>query len=159
MCCDKLYSMEGLSLLCITRTGRFSIVRLFEFGNCYFFDRKQKNDTPLGKYDEQNHLSVFLTGRAQRENWNAVSRKVDIYDLKGFTDNILLLTGIPVSSLELISDTSGIFSQGMAYRMGNRILVKLGSLSPVLLKKFDLRQDVFYADFNWSLSIQLPESR
>ncbi len=35
--------------------------------------------------------------------------------------------------------------------MEDGILVKLGSLSPVLLKKFDLRQDVFYADFNWSL--------
>jgi phenylalanyl-tRNA synthetase beta chain len=30
-------------------------------------------------------------------------------------------------------------------------LVTLGTLLPALLKKFDLRQDVFYAEFNWSL--------
>jgi phenylalanyl-tRNA synthetase beta chain len=30
-------------------------------------------------------------------------------------------------------------------------LVILGSLSTDLLKKFDFRQDVFYADINWSL--------
>jgi phenylalanyl-tRNA synthetase beta chain len=35
--------------------------------------------------------------------------------------------------------------------MGNGTLVTLGALSQALLKKFDFRQDVFYADFNWSL--------
>jgi phenylalanyl-tRNA synthetase beta chain len=116
---------------------------LFEFGNCYALYPKPKDKTPLEKYREENHLAVFLTGRAQKENWNASSRKVDLYDLKGFVNTILLRAGTPSSSLETGSDTSGIFSQGLAYTMGNGTLVTLGALSQALLKKFDFRQDVF----------------
>jgi phenylalanyl-tRNA synthetase beta chain len=140
----------GLESLVYNQNRKIFDCKLFEFGNCYFLDPEKDNKTPLGKYIEQNHLSIFMTGRAQMENWNAAGRKADIYDLKGFTDAILLRVGIPVSSLEMISDTSEIFSQGMTYRMKGETLVNLGSLSPALLKKFDLRQDVFYADFNWT---------
>jgi phenylalanyl-tRNA synthetase beta chain len=140
----------GLESLVYNQNRKIVDCKMFEFGNCYVFDLKQDHTTPLGKYTEQNHLSIFLTGRAQIENWNAIGRKVDIYDLKGFVDAILLRAGIPGSSLEMISDTSEIFSQGITYRMKGNPLVGLGSLSPALLKKFDLRQDVFYADFNWT---------
>jgi phenylalanyl-tRNA synthetase beta chain len=142
----------GLESLVYNQNRKIFDCKMFEFGNCYFFNQKEEDDkNPLGRYIEQNHLSIFLTGRMQRENWNAIGRGVDIYDLKGFVDAILFRVCIPVSSLEMNSNTSEIFSQGISYRMDGNALVTLGSLSPALLKKFDLRQDVFYADFNWTL--------
>jgi phenylalanyl-tRNA synthetase beta chain len=141
----------GLETLVYNQNRKIADGKLFEFGNCYALYPNQEDKTPLEKYREENHLAVFLTGRAQKENWNASSRKVDLYDLKGFVNTILLRAGIPSYSLETGSDTSGIFSQGLAYTMGNGTLVTLGVLSQALLKKFDYRQDVFYADFNWSL--------
>jgi len=141
----------GLETLVYNQNRKIADCKLFEFGNCYALYPNPKDKTPLDKYREENHLAVFLTGRAQKENWNASSRKFDLYDLKGFVNTILLRAGIPSSSLETGSDISGIFSQGLAYTMGNETLVTLSALSQTLLKKFDFRQDVFYADFNWSL--------
>lgn len=141
----------GLESLVYNQNRKIFDCKMFEFGNCYFLNPKEGDKTPLGKYSEENHLSLFMTGRIQRENWNAMGRKADIYDLKGFVDAILFLVGIPVSSLEMISNTSGILSQGMTYKIGSSIFVNLGLLSMTILKKFDLRQDVFYADFNWTL--------
>jgi phenylalanyl-tRNA synthetase beta chain len=56
-----------------------------------------------------------------------------------------------LSSLKTDPDTSGIFSQGLAYRIENRTFVVFGVLHKSLMRKFDFRQDVFYADINWSL--------
>jgi phenylalanyl-tRNA synthetase beta chain len=141
----------GLETLVYNQNRKIFDCKLFEFGNCYFLDHKHEDKSPLNKYLEQNHLSIFLTGRMQKENWIAISRKIEIYDLKGFIDTILLHMGIPVSALEIVLNNSGIFSKGMTYRMGNITLVELGSLSQAILKKSDFRQEVFYADFNWTL--------
>ena len=37
------------------------------------------------------------------------------------------------------------------YKLKDKTLVSLGTLSAVLLKKFDMRQDVYFADFNLGL--------
>ncbi|MCX6247070.1 MAG: phenylalanine--tRNA ligase subunit beta [Bacteroidetes bacterium] len=141
----------GLESLEYNQNRKNADCKLFEFGNCYGLYPGQGNESPLKKYREENHLALFMTGRAQVENWNSLNRKVDIYDLKGFVDTLLFRCGISDFVLETRTETSGVFSQGIAYRMGDKTLVTLGTLAPALIKKFDLRQDVHYADFNWSL--------
>jgi len=141
----------GLETLVYNQNRKIADCKMFEFGNCYTLNPGRKDKTPLEKYKEENHLAIFLTGRLQKENWKTSGRKVDNYDLKGFISTILLRAGIPFSFLEAVPDTSGIFSRGMVYTIRDRTLVSMGSLSPGLLKKFDFRQDVFYADFNWDL--------
>jgi phenylalanyl-tRNA synthetase beta chain len=141
----------GLETLAYNQNRKIADCKLFEFGNCYSLIPDRKEKSPLDKYREEEHLAIFLTGRMQKENWDALGRKVNIYDIKGFANTVILRAGISLSSLEMVNEISGIFSQGLTYRIGNGTLVTLGALSTALLKKFDLRQDVFYADFNWSL--------
>jgi phenylalanyl-tRNA synthetase beta chain len=141
----------GLESLVYNQNRKISDCKLFEFGNCYFFNPVNEGTTRLENYREENHLAIFLTGRAQKENWNVPVRKEDIYDLKGFVNAILLHAGIPLTSLETVTGTAGVFGQGQIYSTGKETLVSFGNLSQAILKKFDLRQDVFYADFNWSL--------
>ena len=144
----------GLETLVYNQNRKIPDCKVFEFGNCYFLNNKPQEDKfPLNKFDEQHHLSIFMTGRVQKENWNIPDRKVEIYDLKGFVDAILNNTGISTSSLELVSSNSEIFSQGIAYKIKEGTLVNFGSLSQAALTKSDIRQDVFYADFNWTLLI------
>jgi phenylalanyl-tRNA synthetase beta chain len=145
----------GLETLVYNQNRKITDSKLFEFGNCYALNPDSTNGSVLGKYREENHLSLFLSGRAQRENWNALSRKADIYDLKGFVNTILLRTGVPSSNFEMVPEASGIFSQGLTYRRGHEPLVVMGAISPLILKRFDIRQDVFYAEFNWSLLFSL----
>jgi phenylalanyl-tRNA synthetase beta chain len=141
----------GLETLEYNQNRKIADCKLFEFGNCYSLTAGKDEKTPLDKYEEVNHLAVFLAGRAQKENWNAPARKVDVYDLKGFVDTMLLRAGIPLTSLEMFAESPGLFSQGMTYRMDGKTLVMFGALSPAVLKQFDLRQEVLYADFNWDL--------
>jgi len=144
----------GLETLAYNQNRKVYDCKLFEFGTCYFFKPDGGEKKPLGKYGEENHLAIFMTGRARKENWNVQNENVDIYDLKGFVNSIIDQTGIPVSFLETILDNSGIFVQGLKLCLKGVTLVRLGVLSPQLLRKFDLRQDVFYADFDWSFLLR-----
>ncbi|MGA3012654.1 MAG: phenylalanine--tRNA ligase subunit beta [Bacteroidales bacterium] len=141
----------GLESLVYNQNRKISDCKLFELGNCYFLKNEKDHNSQLNKYDEQNHLSIFLTGRIQPENWNVLSRKADIYDLKGFIDNILLHCRLSVSNFQMVTNNSGIFSQGIDYMMDDVKFVTLGSLSQSILKNMDLRQEVFYADLNWTI--------
>jgi phenylalanyl-tRNA synthetase beta chain len=140
----------GLETLAYNQNRKITDCKLFEFGNCYSLSLQQEDKSSLDKYIEENHLNVFITGRAKKENWNVSGRKADIYDLRGFINSIIQRTGLSFSSIETLPDTSGIFSQGLRYRIKSKTLVVLGALSNVLLKQLDIRQEVLYADFNWS---------
>jgi phenylalanyl-tRNA synthetase beta chain len=144
----------GLETLAYNQNRKIADCKLFEFGNCYNIDTHQKSKSALDKFNEEEHLALFLTGRAQKENWNAAGRKVDIYDLKGFVNTVIRLAGIPVAGMETVALTSGLFRQGLAYKTGKQTLVAFGTLPSPLLKKFDLRQEVCYAEFNWSVLLK-----
>jgi phenylalanyl-tRNA synthetase beta chain len=139
----------GLETIVYNQNRKIIDCRFFEFGNCYLL--VPSDGTPLDKYREEYHLALFMTGRAQKESWNMADRKSDIYDLKGFVNTVLLRAGIDLALLETKSLSSGIFREGLAYQVGGNNMVTLGLLSRNLLKQFDCRQDVFYADFDWDL--------
>lgn len=144
----------GLESLAYNQNRKIADCKFFEFGNCYFLDAPSKKESALEKYREEEHMALFLTGRAQEENWNSPGRKVDIYDLKGFANSVIRRAGILPGTIAMTSASTGIYSQGMVYKTGNKTLGSLGVLSHSILKKFDLRQEVYYAEINWSLLLK-----
>lgn len=45
--------------------------------------------------------------------------------------------------------TSDVFAEGIALTIGAETLVEFGTLKKSILKHFDIKQEVLYADFNW----------
>ena len=54
-----------------------------------------------------------------------------------------------------VPSTSDVFSEGIAIAIGNDTLVELGVVKKSILKHFGIKQEVFYADFNWALILKL----
>ncbi|MCX6245139.1 MAG: phenylalanine--tRNA ligase subunit beta [Bacteroidetes bacterium] len=140
----------GLETIVYNQNRKITDCSLFEFGNCYSLVPGEKKGNDLEKYREEYHLALFMTGRQQKENWNASDRKIDLYDLKGFVNMVLVRAGMDLSSLETKNESSAILREGLACFSGNERIVTLGILSRNLLKQFDSRQDIFYSDFNWN---------
>jgi phenylalanyl-tRNA synthetase beta chain len=68
--------------------------------------------------------------------------------LKGIVDNVLRklsVQGFQTTALEA-NDT---FAYGVKYHRGSSVLVEFGRLDSGLARKMDIKQEVFYADFNW----------
>jgi len=139
----------GLEALAYNINRKKSDLKFFEFGNSYA--------KVFSEYEEQKRLSMFATGNVTAANWNLESKPVDFFLFKGYIDALFQRLGINKLTTEPTS--SDIFSEGITYVLGDKKLVSFGSLRKVILKHFDIKQEVFYADFNWNAILKVISSK
>lgn len=128
------------------------IIKLYEFGNVWSLGlKKSDNKGRLADYADENHLMLTMSGNFQPVNWSTLEIKSNFFVLKTVVNNVLERIGYNPENIQK-SETklNDIFSYGMTYSMGREVLVEIGSVSRKILKKFDISQDVFYAEFNWT---------
>lgn len=121
----------------------------FEFGKTY------ATHAP-GKYEETEHLSLYLTGRKRPESWLYQAAPVDFYYLKGYIANILAQLGI--RQLQWAEQEAPGLHHAWQIKAKNLPLVTLGAVTAQKLKQFDIKQPVWFADINWqSVLAALPK--
>lgn len=120
-------------------------LRFFEFGKTY-------GSSEPGKYDEINHCCLYLTGNLQPESWKGKPVPVDFYYLKGVCSAICDLTGIKGENHRLHHPK---LATGLEIRQGEKIIFVAGEVDAAILRKFDIRQPVFFADIYWDNLLEL----
>lgn len=131
---------SGLDTILHNQNYQNRNLRLFEFGKSYLKTEKGFNET--------EHLTIFLTGQKQEENWlNKDKATVSYYALKALVNNVLGRLGISGYQTSVVQDE--IFAFGLKYHRGPQTLVTFGRVTGALTKQFSLKQEVFYAEFNW----------
>jgi len=132
-------------------------LKLYEFGNCYFFDKTASRNEPLTPYTENEHLALYITGRKQEQTWNAQEEQTSFYYLKSFVENILERLGLNSNKLDMEKADAELFSDGVTYSMNGDPVVDLGIISRTFLSQFEIEQDVFFADFHWNTVLKMIE--
>lgn len=146
----------GLESIAYNQNRKNTDLKMYEFGFTYNLNPAKSNpDFPLAKYNESKHLSVFITGNTMGEHWYKELQKSDFYSLKLYAINILKRLGINEKQLKTSNEISAEFSFGQSISVNNKILLEFGALSKKTLKDFDIKQEVFYADFNWDHIVKL----
>jgi phenylalanyl-tRNA synthetase beta chain len=140
---------SGLEAISYNINRRNSDLKLFEFGKSY---RKL-----LSGYNEKKHLTLFITGNRANESWTNPEKPSDFFLFKGYVTSILSRLGFDKVVNQPI--TSDFFAEGIAIGLENDILVELGTVKKSILKHFDIKQEVFYAEFNWDLVIKLLSNK
>ena len=135
---------SGLEAVSYNINRKNADLKLFEFGKTYH--------NYLAGYEEKKHLSLFLTGNRNRESWTQTQKPSDFFLFKGYAIGILLRLGITKIQNQPVD--SDVFSEGITIGYGNDSLVKLGIVKKSILKHFGIKQEVFYADFNWALILK-----
>lgn len=133
---------SGLETILHNQNYQNRNLRLFEFGKSYL-----KNEEG---FKETEHLTIFLTGDKHEENWlQKNDNKASYYTLKAIIHSILGRLGIKGYQTSVVKNE--VFAFGLTYHRGPQALVTFGRISKGLTKKFSLKQDVYYADFNWKV--------
>lgn len=120
-------------------------LKLFEFGKSY-------HKLPSG-YDEDKHLTLTVTGKRIAETWTQQQQASDFFMFKGLVTMVLERLGI--TKIQTQPLTNDIFAEGAAFSIGKDIIVEFGTVKKAILKEFDIKQEVFYADYNWDAIIKL----
>ncbi len=151
---------SGLETIVYNQNRKNADLKLYEFGKTYMKIKggekpaRMGMDEPIrfGGYIETKHLSVFITGRKQEENWNVKNDSADFYTLKGIVKGLLDRLGI--KDLKISELNNDIFSQGLIFNWNKKPIVEFGAVAKSVLKSMDIKQEVLYADFNWELAIE-----
>ena len=131
---------SGLEAVSFNINRRKSDLKLFEFGKTY-------HKMPSG-YDEIKHLSLFLTGNRKEESWTQPNQKSDFFLFRGYINTVLSRLGID-TKVTVLPVESDAFAEGIALAIGKEIIVELGTIKKGILKHFDIKQEVLFADFYW----------
>jgi len=136
---------SGLEAVSYNINRRNDDLKLFEFGKTYH--------KFLSGFEEIKHLSLFVTGNRNAESWTNTLKPTDFFLLKGFVTSVLSRLGLDKTKNQPF--TNDVFAEGMALSIGNDTIVEFGTVKKSILKHFDIKQEVFYADFNWNAILKL----
>jgi phenylalanyl-tRNA synthetase beta chain len=140
---------SGLEAISYNINRKNTDLKLFEFGKTY-------HNYPSG-YEEKKHLTLFLTGNRNQETWTSAQKPTDFFLFKGYVNAVLERLGIQNSQNQPL--TSDVFSEGIAVSLGKDTLVEIGVVKKSILKHFGIKQEVFFADFNWSAILKLVSNK
>ena len=140
---------SGLEAISYNINRKNSDLKLFEFGKTY-----QKL---LSGNSEKKHLSLLLTGNRNSETWTNEQKPTSFFLFKGYVETVLVRLGFNKINNKPI--TNDVFAEGIGFGSGNDTLVEFGTIKKSILKDFDIKQDVFYADFNWDLILKLLSNK
>ncbi len=140
---------SGLESIAYNINRKNSSLRFFEFGKTYHKYEKG--------YQEDKHLTLFVTGDRTKESWKIAKQNSDFFYLKGIVINLLERLGI--SKLKTTPTKADIFSEGLTLSLGKTKLVDLGVVKRSVLKEFSIKQEVLFADFNWDSILTLTGNK
>jgi phenylalanyl-tRNA synthetase beta chain len=140
-----LYS--GLEVIAHNQNRKNGDLKLYEIGKTY---HKAGKD-----YAQQRHLAIYLTGNTAEDNWLDKGKPYNFYHLKTYVDGLLQRFGIHEYGRSVIETAPFVF--GAKLLIEGKVLATYGQVDKKLLKQFDVKQDVFFADINWDLLAELSQ--
>ena len=127
-------------------------LKFFEFGNTYqHFNEKADAENPMKAYSEESHLGLWVTGKRVEGSWAHPDELSSFYELKAYVINVLNRIGLPMGAVVFKESENNIFSKGITVEnRGGKVLVEMGVVARNLQKKFDIDNEVYFADLYWN---------
>ncbi len=132
---------SGLEIIAYNTNRRQKDLKIFEFGKQYKVHK--------GKYAEEMHLGLWMTGLAEPERWDNSRQPVSFHHLAGPVNGIL--TKMNINGYRTVPSANPVFQYGLAIEKNHRLLAEFGKVNTTVAKKIGVKQEIFYADFNWDL--------
>ncbi len=121
-------------------------LKFFEFGRTY---HKKKD-----KFLEANHLSLLMVGKSPQEDWRNISRDTDFYDLIATVNTIIKSVSDLRLEFETHASSNSVMEYGVAMMHKGRQVATVGQVRTTILKYFDIKSKIFYADMDWDLLLK-----
>ncbi|WP_340073610.1 phenylalanine--tRNA ligase subunit beta [Leptobacterium sp. I13] len=133
-----------LEVIAFNINRRRNDLKIFEFGKTY---HQYGNENV-----ENKSLSMAITGNRYKDSWSTGQKTTDFFYLKSFVQRITERLGFP--NLKSKPITNDFLSEGIALYHKKSKIVEFGIIKTSILKYFDIKQEVLYADFNWQNTLE-----
>lgn len=146
----------GLESVSHNLNRRQNDLKFYEFGNVYLFNPSESHQADVtARYSERKKLSLMITGKRMSESWYNISQKADYHLLKSFVFLLLRKTGVPYWQWKVSPADQRLYAEGETFSANGTPLLSLGKLQPSVIKSFDIKQEVFFAEIDWQYLLSL----
>ncbi len=144
------------------RNRRNLDLKFYEFGKTYTKSKVESEKLVANSQqaqasiaNEQSHLMIALCGRKEPEGWNTKGDDVNYFTLKASLE--ILLHKAKISKYELAFNEHSSLDFASSYVVKNKTLMSFGSVKSNLLKPFDIDTEVWFADIDFDLLLELSK--
>lgn len=137
---------SGLTTIAYNLNRKNTDLKFFEFGKTY-----RVNDT--GKYVENNHLVIYITGNKTKYGWKQKVEITDIYFIKAVFEKVINVLGLRIDKYNTSENIN--LENSLQAIIKNEPIAEMGLVSNNKAAQFDIKQPVFYADLNWDRLLAL----
>ena len=137
--------MEAVQL---NTNHRQADLKLYEFGNCYYFNPSRKEEGGLAPYSERGRLAILVTGQQQAQSWNVKGAQSDYFFLKSVAEKLLRRFGVDIYSLQCRGTESDLYDEAVSFGHGKELFT-IGSVSSKIRKMFDIKAEVYFLEMEW----------
>lgn len=151
----------GLESLARNINRKNANLKMYEFGDVYRYDAETDNtEVALAPYTEHQALGIWLTGNNHDDSWADAVRPLSVYDLKAAVENIFRRLGINEKEVVVEQFDNDLLTPALSYKnRGGKLIGVLGVVDADVAKKFDVEQEVYFAQFNWHLLCKLAAKK
>jgi len=134
----------GLEAIAHNLNRKNNDLKFYDFGKTY------KTPGP-GKFQETEHLCLYITGDASEPSWRHKAIKSDFYFLKGTVTSLLKLLGLSPDNYENFAHKK--LQRALQIAINSSVISQFGEVDRSVLNRFDIRQPVFFADIDWNAAL------
>ena len=144
-----------LEAVCLNINHKNGDLKLYEFGNCYFYDEaKRTEENHLAAYSEEYRLAIAVTGIATPQSWNTKPAKASFFTLRAVAEKLLRRFGIDIYALKSEPTQSDLFAEGLTMSLNGKELLQIGVVSGKLRRLTDVKQEVYYLEMNFDALVR-----
>ena len=144
-----------LESVCLNINHKNGDLKLYEFGNCYFYDEaKRTEENHLAAYSEKYRLAIAVTGIATPQSWNTKPEKASFFTLRAVAEKLLRRFGIDIYALKSEPTQSDLFAEGLTMSLNGKELLQIGVVSGKLRRLTDVKQEVYYLEMNFDALVR-----
>ena len=148
-------ALEAVELNVNRRNGN---LKMYEVGNCYAFaEEKASEENALAKYEETYRIGITVTGLATQLSWNLKAEPSSFFTLRAMVEKLLKRFGIDIYALQCEGLESDLYADAIVLKQGPKEVLRMGAVSPIVRKKFDIKQEVYFAEIDFDQLIKMTK--
>jgi phenylalanyl-tRNA synthetase beta chain len=87
------------------------------------------------------------------------AQSASFYTLRATVEKLLRRFGIDIYALRSDALASDLYADAVALMQGNKRMVEMGVVAPAILRKFDIKQPVYFAEIDFELIVRAAKKQ
>ena len=148
-------ALEAVELNVNRRNGN---LKMYEVGNCYAFAaEKASEENTLAKYVENNRIGITVTGLKTQLSWNSKEETASFFTLRAIVERLLKRFGVDIYALQSEGLECDLYADAIVFKQGPNEVVRMGVVAPIVRKKFDIKQEVYFAEVDFDQLVKMTK--